>query len=102
MPKCFVRITSVPEGEAPESIRRAWLGLVLPVWTTTDGRDGIIQTGVISGKSVPPLKGYVVYSSDAIEILGRTNREAQSWWETHALQSGSFTFAEEWCEIVPD
>ncbi len=102
MPKCFIRITSIPEGEAPEEIRRAWVGLVLPVWTTTDGRDGIIQTGVVSGKAVPPLKGYVVDADEAIRILGKSNRKAKVWWETKALKSGSFTFSEKWCEIVPD
>ena len=39
-----VKVTKIPRGEAPEEIRAAWVGLVLPCYPTVD--EVIIVSGV--------------------------------------------------------
>src|SRR5580700_3492001 len=89
--KC-IKIVSTPAGEAPEWVRQAWIGIVLPVaapskwlWRTV---------GVVSGSnplkrlaaliSPPKTAGYGVHSATAIAILEQTAPEAAQWWRDNA------------------
>lgn len=44
-----IRITDIPGGEAPLEIRRAWVGLVLPLAPGEDGPRTPRTAGVLSG-----------------------------------------------------
>ncbi len=44
-----IRITSTPPGEAPEHIRQAWVGLVLPVHEHYNGPQTRLGVGVLTG-----------------------------------------------------
>lgn len=90
-----IRITSIPPGEAPEQIRSAWVGLILPIAIET--RLPIETVGVLSkpktrfglfiarllGKSKRET-GYLVDASKAIEILATHAPQAAEWWRRHA------------------
>ena len=93
----FLRITSTPDGEAPEWVREQWVGLVIPL---AEGYDGLTETetsGVLSSARTeigqflssifdrPQIElGYVVDSLIAIEILAKSSPKAADWWRVHS------------------
>ena len=93
-PSDRIKIIVTPPGEAPYEIRRAWVGLVLPLSKTAKQNPQKRKTwGVLSGpKSLGELLkvlwyrrfqisyGYVVNVDDAIAILAESNPEAADWW----------------------
>lgn len=74
MPK--VEIISTPPGQAPDWVRKAWLGLLLPV---DENSDGVLQMGVHGG-ATQNEGGYSVPTEEALEILGQVNEAAALWW----------------------
>jgi hypothetical protein len=89
-----IRIISVPPGEAPDWVREAWVGVVLPL---PAGRLGTRSTRPVAGVLTGPrhfvarllnlLGGtcrhedvYVVGVCDAVEALAATRPEAAMWW----------------------
>lgn len=112
-----VRIVSVPPGEAPEDIRRAWVGLTLPIV----GRGPLkgIGSGVLTGpKSILEFlwrlltfrmqvqEGYAVDVAAAMEILQGARPDAAAWWRhaaPHLFRRGRrFVFAKACCQPVDD
>ncbi|HEV7926015.1 MAG TPA: hypothetical protein VGR14_11695 [Verrucomicrobiae bacterium] len=113
-----IRIKSIPPGEAPEHIRQAWIGLVIPVPSRFVGRWKGLAFGVLSGPKSNVVSwfaaligfgqrkvGYVVESRVAIDLLAARSQEAADWWRHNASQftkSGRyFVFAAESCEEIP-
>jgi hypothetical protein len=114
-----VRIVEVPPGEAPEHIRRAWVGLVLPVEHGENGPRKVMTSGVLSGprgwlttvlalvrRRLRETKGYLVAGSRAVAILERLDPHAAAWWRAHAPhlvdQRGYLVFQEHVCELVDE
>jgi hypothetical protein len=113
-----VEIVGVPTGEAQQSVREAWVGLVLPAIDTPWGSYAIWETASIfhAMGSWPQYKlcyavgktkrrgGYGVASAEAIELLSATKPEAADWWREntpHLLQPGRYlVFDAEACEPV--
>jgi hypothetical protein len=113
----FIRIVSVPSGEAPLWVREKWVGLELPLAYGDSGARGAITSGVMSG---PPNRliglwwalrgrlerksGYAVDADEAFRILEGTAPEAAAWWRQNVprLQHGKrkFLFAQAVCEVV--
>ncbi len=114
-----IRIKSPPPGEAPEEVRRAWVGLVLPVPDKYAKRQELPMVGVLSGPRsllgilfaavtgrIQHVPGYAVAADTAVEILGKHAPEAASWWRQNAARSiqpgRHFVFAQEACEVIDD
>jgi hypothetical protein len=117
-----VRIESTPPGDAPERVRRAWIGLTLPLSLKAEAQPGIYATqsvlaakhGFVAGilrrfnpvLEEQPLPHYIIEASVAIAILQSAEPEAASWWEKHAphvLEPGKlFAFAAHCCRELPD
>lgn len=108
----LVRIINTPPGEAPEEIRAAWVGLVLPVADAMPGPTVFQGFGVLSGKPYQDTAGqplesphYVIPGSTAVVLLERTSPPAAAWWREnapHTVQPGEvFGFAAEVCEPIP-
>ncbi|QJW97759.1 hypothetical protein [Frigoriglobus tundricola] len=114
-----VRITATPPGEAPEHVRQAWVGLVLPVAATASGPIAATGYGVLSGRPFGgPLRRlwnrltgraarhhqYPVPVDAALAILARTAPAAAAWWREHTPHlvgvGGYFGFAARVCEEV--
>jgi hypothetical protein len=114
-----VRIVAVPPGEAPESVRKAWVGLELPIISGgTSGPREVKAHGVLSGpKNVAETvaralngevshteRGFVVDAATAVDILAQKSPDAARWWEEnvpHSLQRGrKFVFAAHVCKEV--
>jgi hypothetical protein len=112
-----IRITRTPPGEAPEHIRQAWVGLVLPVHERFAGQQRRLGVGVLTGPGTwlgvllavltsraKCETGYVVEAKVALDLLAAHAPEAAAWWRTNAprfLEPGRcFLFAAEVCEDI--
>jgi hypothetical protein len=110
-----IRIASTPPGEAPEAIRAAWVGLVLPL--AVPGARTIPTVGVLSrpktqfGQFLALLcgrvkheRGYIVDAQRAVEILAAHAPVAAQWWRDNAAASVApgkrLLFAAEVCQEV--
>lgn len=83
-----IEIVGIPLGPAPLEIRKAWVGLRLPLsqpYAEFDGR----SFG----------SGYIVDVADAVEILGLYNKEAALWWKTN-VDWERFNFDEACARVV--
>ena len=92
----FLKITSVPPGEAPDWVREQWVGLALPL---LDGYDHAIQSQTFGVLSTPKSRigylmsrlfrrfkyesGFLVESAIAIDVLSTNSPEAADWWRTN-------------------
>jgi hypothetical protein len=112
-----VRIVGTPPGEAPEPIRQAWVGLVLPLSPRCQGRREFRGAGVLTGpkghlgawlalltRRTPRVTGYAVEGRDAVEALAGHAAHAAEWWRSnapHVLKPGRLlVFASDVCELV--
>jgi hypothetical protein len=110
-----IRITSIPPGEAPVSIREAWVGLELPLLRDKPLR--YLGSGVLSGPRsfvatlihlmtfrLKVYTAFVVPSLTAVEILEKSDPVAARWWRAnapHTVRRGRyFLFSPECCERV--
>lgn len=86
-----LRILRTPHGAAPEHVRRAWIGLELPL---LEDRDFVVQSVLetevprsrlqvlwwrLTGRLVKQ-RGYSVYVADALEALERERPLEAAWW----------------------
>ena|SRR6266571_253243 len=92
-----VRVVACPPGEAPEAVRRAWIGLELPLASGKRSRPGAFYAaGVISGTRGrwrrwllavlglrPRQIGYSVNAQDALTVLDGADPTAAAWWRDH-------------------
>ena len=95
-----IRIVSIPPGEAPEWVRREWLGMIIPL---SEDQSYVMLTGVRSGKIEQNQDVYSVSSGDAIYLLGKKSLDAAYWWIKNVPDIfilGRLAFNKEVCEIV--
>jgi hypothetical protein len=99
-----LRIVRTPPGEAPESIRRAWVGVKLPLrrWETEPRVHQAVS--VLSHNFPETIAGYAVDGRAAVKALACSSPQAAAWWREHAphvLERGyRFCFPYEVCERV--
>jgi hypothetical protein len=100
----FVRIVAVPPGEAPEQVRRAWIGLELPVTRHTPDAGSSRVEGVLSSQAAYCADGYAVYGGEAVRILAIKDPMAAAWWHSnapHVVRGGyELVFPANVCERV--
>jgi hypothetical protein len=101
-----IRIVAVPPGEAPERVRRAWVGLELPLANGETGLRDQSAFGALSNDPVGLRKGYAVDGGKAVELLAAKDPDAAEWWRgnaPHVLARGyQFVFPAEVCERVEE
>lgn len=110
-----LRVVATPPGPAPDTIRRAWHGVEIPL----DNRyeNGPEQIEVFSG-NVPQTRigkawarlrgrssnwtGYSVDGRDAIEALEQSDPEAARWWRDNSssVVGNRLVFPADVCEVV--
>jgi hypothetical protein len=111
-----IRVINTPPGEAPEDIRRAWVGLVLPLagfrprqktWTSGVLIGPRSHLGFLAAALSGRLKRQVVYNvigRVAIDALAAHSPQAAAWWRqnaAHVLRRGwRLGFPAEVCEEV--
>ena len=96
-----IKIIRIPEGEAPEEIRKEWVGCELPVY----GYPKEEQTKEILSGTLRLKKGFLVPVPSALNILRKKSQVAAKWFEDHVsppLDSIDycFLFNEEECKII--
>lgn len=86
----LIRIVTTPPGEAPQSIREAWIGLELPLVRSREQGKKLSVMGVLSwARSF--MTGYAVEGQVALEHLAAHSPAAAAWWREnvpHVLKSG--------------
>lgn len=93
-------IVNMPSGEAPEWIRRAWIGLKLPVEHFVKRKQS--YGGVLEHRSKAKiLVGYVVDWEKAMICLKQKDWKARGWWVTNVSPS-NLVFDRMFCVEVPD
>src|SRR5882672_3837831 len=114
-PATRIRIIACPPGEAPLSVRLAWVGLELPLTPARATRQLAMTSGVLSvprgwWPRVAALvrgrygvqTGYAVNARDAVNLLQAKDPAAAAWWRQHCahLLEGKrwFLFPTETCE----
>lgn len=114
MARSYIRIVGVPPGEAPEEVRRAWVGVRIPLprfharpkaWRTagvlTGPRTLAARLAALWSGRLARSRGYAVSAVAAIAALEAEHPEAARWWREHAphvLTPGkAFVFAAEAC-----
>jgi hypothetical protein len=111
-----IRIVRRPEGEAPEWVRDAWIGIELPLL-----HPAAIESRIVGGVLTMPktrlghwlsvlmgrsrvVSGYLVDANDAVRRLEGRNPTAAIWWRTNAAwcvqPGGQFIFDRPACERI--
>ena len=100
----WIEIIDMPEGEAPEWVRKEWIGLKLPLFYGAS--PNTCCRGVVTWDKVPCGSGYNVLVIDALKILSLESPEAVKWWKEESIykevgiEGGLFIFNEKACEII--
>jgi hypothetical protein len=119
MKRRYIRIVAVPPGEAPEEVRKAWVGVRMPLLLFHNNAKEYRSAGVLTGPRsffaklsalfsgrVEKQTGYPVAVMQAIAALEAVNPEAAKWWREntpHLIQpSKVFLFPSEVCVEEPD
>ena len=111
----IIQIISLPKGEAPEEIRKSWIGLQLIADDASPAAVPIyhVITGPRSrlGMLIQRLRGleerwegYVVNARDAVDALAKVDPKAAAWWyaNTAHLMDGKhpLVFDKGCCRVV--
>lgn len=77
-----VRFTSVPAGGAPFKVRKAWLGVEVPL-APGYGLEGTpeVPVDVVTMRLKYNAKPIVVDAIEAIDALAKKNPSAAQWWK---------------------
>jgi len=99
-----LRILRTPPGEAPEEIRRAWVGIELPLRRGETEPTYHQSVGVLSQQGPEVTSGYAVDGRAAVAALASQSSVAAAWWREnapHVVASGyRLFFPSEVCERV--
>jgi hypothetical protein len=112
----FIRIIKRPAGEAPEWVRDAWIGLLIPTGQTeprTFAAFGVLSIPkglwaewwtMLRGRALR-VEGYTVSAVEAVRILSEKDPRAADWWRENcpALlegRGGGLTFQTHECELI--
>lgn len=111
--RAWIKIVARPEGEAPEWVRDAWIGVSLPLLFGTPGVfEGV---GVITGPKtwlatwwcrlrgrLLKVDGYLVSAREAVDLLSFANPPAAQWWRENTPDllgpKGHFIFDRPACQ----
>ncbi len=84
-PGTYIKIVQVPDGEAPEEVRRAWVGMVLPCLPLV-GYGAHREKGAVSlQENAYNRYGYAVPQKEALEKLAEKHPEAARWWKSQGF-----------------
>ena len=111
-----IRIIKTPRGAAPEWVREAWVGLILPLGDHPPGDPRLLRRfGVTSywrkrffpwtAPRVQPADFFPVDANKAIEVLQKTQPDAAWWWTENAPHvfrpTTRLIFRRDECELEP-
>jgi hypothetical protein len=115
----YIRIVTIPPGEAPLWVREKWVGLELPIADDDAAPHEAYISGVLSGPRnrffafvwrlfgrLDRQSGYPVYVNEALDILEKSAPDAAAWWRENTSrlqhQGRKFLFRSSSCELLVD
>lgn len=98
-PTIKIKIVKQPQGEEPDWVNQAWIGLEIPV--VINNYEQKRGEEVISGILRPTLK-YMVPVETALNILKAKNPDAEKWWRSNVNLTSvdGLGFDQEVCELI--
>lgn len=97
-----IEIIFTPAGQAPEWVRKEWVGLEFPVKDISVEEHPM--TGVLGGEPKPEnINGYPVDTKLAVEILAAKSPEAAEWWACNIsfVLHPTLVFGRQFCRFIP-
>ncbi len=97
-----IRIVGVPPGQAPDWVRKEWIGVEIPLVGSLPERGLLI--GARGGEPDPRSKnGHTVTLAEALTALRVKSPKAAEWWDNCLVaQVGQkLVFARDVCEVIP-
>ena len=112
-----IKIIDIPPGEAPEDVRRAWIGVVIPLARKSANPVRRRGFGVLSGPRIRLVAfvrwlvgggsrehGYIVDAKTAFDLLASHDRVAHEWWREHTPhlfhERQQLLFHDHACEVI--
>ncbi len=98
-----IRIIQTPPGDAPLWVRKAWLGLKLPL--IGQANTNIPQFSARGGPATPEnIGGYEVHGGEALLALHQAGRtDAAEWWTKNSSpHGGHLIFSKQACVLIQD
>jgi len=96
-PAGYIRIISIPGGEAPEWVRECWMGLELPYVEEAKTVRSDVSAKKVEGEF------YCVDVREALNTLTNRSPEAAQWYVDHVPISALtyISFEKNCCQILP-
>lgn len=96
----LIRIKKLPAGEAPENIRKEWIGSTLPCNPIVGFSEE--EFGALSNKKGSNRYAFNVPQKEALEILEKASRVAAKYWKSkgYPKPGNYFVFDESEAEII--
>lgn len=96
-------IVKTPRGEAPEGIRQAWIGVIIPCLGKFPPE---LAAGVLTGELVDRegQNTYKVWQEGACSALAQKNPDAAQWWKSigYPRPGKKFVFYEDEVMVLPE
>lgn len=92
-----IKITKVPQGGAPEHVRKSWVGVVLPA---RKERPNAIHRRIGTGQLEVGRGGWIVPVKEALDALAEVDLNASRWFVENFGTSGAFTFGPDEAAVV--
>lgn len=98
-PSIKIKIIKTPYGEEPKWVKKAWIGLEIPVI------DGLYEQSLgqeVLSKEWNESDKYVVPLEEALRILKNKNPDAEKWWRDNVSLTGVdfIAFEQDVCELI--
>lgn len=98
-----IRVTRIPDGDAPLWVREKWLGLDISTRYFVSKNDEV--KGALTGEVKTPHACYLVHQDEALKALTEKSPDAAKWWHEAGFPRATdpyFAFAaDDVEEIVP-
>jgi len=96
-----IKILKTPAGQAPQEIREAWVGLILPCYPQSGIPAGEVR-GAVTGEKVAKRQSVIVPQDQAIAILEQHSAKAAAWWKAlgFPMEGQGFVFGADEVGIV--
>ena len=73
----YIQIIKPPPGDAPEEVRRGWVGILLLL---AEGDEGPVVAAP-AGRLAAPPRAFRVEAAHALDCLAHHDPDAAMWWE---------------------
>ena len=81
----MIKVVKIPNGEAPEKVREAWVGLTLPLAFKDNINGCKNEIGLVSQDFLPERDIAAVSEVEAMFILKKHDPEAAEWFKQQGI-----------------